>query len=126
MNQHDILIVEDDPDGADVVVWLLRSGGYQPVHVGSAEAGLQLLDTNPTQFYAACIDLALPGMDGFELVDHIRARVDGAQNMLLIAMTAFHTPELHVRTLESGFDAYFAKPLDTAIFLGSFERILNR
>jgi two-component system cell cycle response regulator DivK len=118
-------MVEDDPDGADVVFWLLKSGGYQPIHFDTAEAALQVLDAEPDRFAAGLFDLALPGMDGFELATRIRARSDEAASMRLIAMTAFHTPELRVRTLESGFDAYFAKPLDTAIFLGSFERVLK-
>lgn len=124
MSDYEIMVVEDDPDGADVVIWLLKSGGYQPTHKDNAEAALNLLVASPDQYRAAVIDLALPGMDGFELVNYIRANPATA-SMCLIAMTAFHTPELRVRSLESGFDAYFAKPLDTSIFLGAFERILS-
>jgi CheY-like chemotaxis protein len=62
-------------------------------------------------------------MDGFELLSYIR-EMPARTNLPTVAITAFHTPELKVKALDAGFDGYFAKPLDTNIFVGALERIL--
>jgi len=63
-------------------------------------------------------------MDGFELLQAIRKQ-SLLNNVPLVAVTAYHTPELKVKALDAGFDAYFPKPLDTTIFLQSLERLLQ-
>lgn len=119
-----ILVVEDEPDGADVVRRMLNTVGITTQWVGSAELALDALEQTPDAFDAAILDMALPEMDGFELMQTIRS-APMFDNLPLIAITAFHTPELKVQALESGFDAYFAKPLDTTIFAQSIEKLLS-
>lgn len=118
------LIVEDDPDGADVLNMMLESVGLDTVLVTSAEHALDELYHNPTMYDAVIIDLALPEMDGFELQGRLRDLPD-LQHLVLIAVTAYHTPELKVKALDEGFDAYFAKPLDTTLFVQALERLLS-
>lgn len=120
-----ILVVEDEPDGADVVERMLRAVGVKASLVGNAEAALQTLDSNAVDYFdCVIIDLALPGMDGFELMQTIRHTTDFA-DLPLVAITAYHTPELKVKALDSGFDAYFAKPLDTNLFMQSLEKLIG-
>jgi CheY-like chemotaxis protein len=117
-----VLIVEDDPDGAATVDMMLRSVGMQTHVVDSAEAALSILE-NGKHFDGAVVDLALPVMDGFELMTTLR-RHPTHHNLRLVAVTAYHTPELKVKALDSGFNAYFAKPLDTNLFAQALEQIL--
>ena len=124
MSDVRILVVEDDPDGADMVSMLLESAGVEAVVAGDAETALGWLQNQDETFSAAVIDLALPNMDGMELMGHIRNLQSVAQ-FPMIAVTAFHTPELKVRMLDAGFDAYFAKPLDTNLFLRGIEQVLG-
>ncbi len=121
---YSILVVEDDIDGADVVRRMLNAAGHSPRMVPSAELALQVLEEEPEAFDAMVIDLALPEMDGFELMNIIRGAAF-FEGLPLVAITAFHTPELKVQALENGFDAYFAKPLDTTIFVQSLEKLLQ-
>jgi CheY-like chemotaxis protein len=117
-----ILVVEDEPDGVEVVQMILA--GHVDVSVAHhAEDALKHLQ-NGTPFDGVIIDLALPGMDGLELLEHIRA-MPAIASLPAVAITAFHTPELKAKCLDAGFNGYFAKPLDTAIFLGTLERILG-
>jgi DNA-binding response OmpR family regulator len=119
-----ILIVEDDPDGADMVQMMLNSAGVETLVVGTAEAALTALNASPEGFNAVIVDLALPGMDGLQLLQVIRKTPSMAQ-LPLVAVTAYHTPEMKVRMLDAGFDGYFAKPLDTTLFVQSLERLLG-
>ena len=116
-----VLIVEDDPDGAATVDMMLRAVGIQTHVVDSAEAALTVLGEK-SHFDGVVVDLALPVMDGFELMTILR-RHNTHQNLRLVAVTAYHTPELKVKALDSGFNAYFAKPLDTNLFARALERI---
>jgi CheY-like chemotaxis protein len=124
MNKLPILIVEDEPDGADMVKRLLDAVGLKSTHAPSAEFALDALEANPQGFQAAIVDLALPEMDGIELMQVIR-RTPQFAHLPLIAVTAFHTPELKFKALDAGFNAYFAKPLDTNFFAQALERLLS-
>jgi CheY-like chemotaxis protein len=63
-------------------------------------------------------------MDGFGLLNELRASPI-TSDLPLIAITAYHTPELKVRALQPGFNAYFPKPLDTSGFLGALEQVIQ-
>lgn len=119
-----IMIVEDEPDGAEVVSRMLKSVGLQGVVAPSGEDALDLLEDDPYRYAGMVIDLALPLMDGLELMSHIRTNPVTAQ-LPLVAITAFHTPELRAKALDGGFDAYFAKPLDATIFVQTLEKMLG-
>lgn len=121
MNNLPILIVEDEPDGQELVSRMLAQVGIE-VHVaGNAEVAWDYLAANT--YMAAIIDLALPGKDGFELLSAIR-RQPATAALPCVAITAFHTPELKQQAIHLGFDAYFAKPLDRTRFLGELDHLL--
>jgi CheY-like chemotaxis protein len=59
----------------------------------------------------ALIDIGLPGLDGNEVAQRIRAALEG-DRMALVAMTGYGQPEDRRRALQAGFDAYLVKPVD--------------
>lgn len=117
------LIVEDEPDSANMLNMILSSANVPSVHVDNAEDALHLLQGNPQGYSLVIIDLALPGKDGFALLADIKAHPD-LSNLPTVAITAYHTPELRSQATRAGFSAYFPKPLDTTLFLGTLERLL--
>lgn len=123
MANDPILVVEDDPDGQEVVARMLKQVKLDVEIAGTAEEAWEMLHRNT--YAGAIIDLALPGQDGFQLLNAIRN--DTAINHLrCIAVTAFHTPELKYDALRNGFDSYFAKPLNRTLFLGAIEELIFR
>lgn len=116
-----ILIVEDEPDGQELVSRLLSQFNVRVDVAGNAEEAWNFLMAN--SYAAAIIDLALPERDGFELVTAIRGASE-LNDLPCVAMTAFHTPELKQRAISDGFNAYFPKPLDRTRFLGELDRIM--
>jgi CheY-like chemotaxis protein len=123
LNKWNVLVVEDEPDGQDVVAQILELYRVSTEAVATAEDALAMLDR--TKYTAAIIDLNLPGMDGIELVRKIRA--NKALNALpCIAITAYHTSAVKQQSLASGFDAYFAKPLDDTSFVRELERVVTQ
>ena len=70
------------------------------------------------------IDLGLPGMDGWEVLQAIRANPETA-GLPCVAMTAFHTSSVRQQAIEAGFNAYFPKPLDDTLFVRELSRVIS-
>ncbi|MEQ8677818.1 MAG: response regulator [Aggregatilineales bacterium] len=117
-----VLIVEDDPDGQEILGRMLFRAEIPVELTGTAEDALQLLSAE--DHCAIVIDLALPGMDGFALLQQIRANPQ-FNEFPCIAITAFHTPTLKQRVMRDGFDGYFAKPLDDRRLIEKLNQILK-
>jgi signal transduction histidine kinase/streptogramin lyase len=101
-----VLLVEDDPIVADVLIGLLQAQGHRSVHAGHA---LAALTANATQtFDLALIDLDLPGMDGLALARQLRAQ---GFDRPMIAITARADAEAEPEAMAAGFDAFLRKPL---------------
>lgn len=104
-----ILIVDDHPTNLKLAREVLHAAGFE-VHVaGSAEETLSLLPLVAP--HLVLLDIALPGMDGLQLAETIRARHDGS--IVIAAMTAHAMKGDDQRAYDAGCHAYFAKPIDT-------------
>lgn len=122
-NKPCLLVVEDDHDSAVVIGWMLKSQQLETVIVSSAEAALEQI-RKLSKIRAILIDLALPQMDGFELLAHVKGQA-ATGSIPTIAMTAFHTPELRQKALNSGFDAFIPKPIDQDALLKAIAQVLG-
>ena len=112
-----ILVVEDDPDLAELLVMGLRNAAYATDHAATRAEAEGLLATTP--YDVACLDLGLPDGDGIDLV-----RALGADPMLtrparLIIITARDAVAQRVIGLDAGADDYLVKPF-------SFDELLAR
>ena len=96
MAANRILIVEDDSAIADALALNLRTVGYDcTVYNDGAEAAQALL--NEHSYDLALLDIMLPGMDGFELLEHMEK-----YNIPVIYLTARTDSESEVRLLRGG------------------------
>jgi CheY-like chemotaxis protein len=122
MNKWTILVVEDEPDGQMVISGLLNYFNVNVDAVGSAEEALHSL--NDRQYNGAVIDLALPGMDGLQLIHQIRSN-ESITHLPCVAVTAYHTSGVKQQAINAGFDAYFAKPIDDTSFVRELSRLME-
>jgi CheY-like chemotaxis protein len=120
MRDWRILTIEDDPDGQEVVGVILRYHNISTDIVASGEEALSLL--NGGHYTGVIIDLNLPGIDGWSLLNAIQRRPTTA-NLPCVAITAYHTDDLAVKAIEAGFKAYFPKPLEATSFVRELERV---
>ena len=117
-----ILVVEDDPDGQELVSAILAHLNI-PIDVANdAEHAEELLFTAPNNYDGVVIDLMLPGKDGWDLLNAIRAHETTA-HLPCIAITAFHSSKIREQALVAGFKAYFPKPIDATSFSRTLEAI---
>lgn len=117
-----VLVVEDEYDGQQVVSKILKYMGMEADVYDRAEDALVALETNT--YNAAILDLALPGMDGINLLQEIRAEPT-FDKMPCIIMTAFHSAGVKQQALDAGCDAYFPKPIDDMTFRREIERLVD-
>jgi DNA-binding response OmpR family regulator len=115
-----VLVVEDDPDVRAMLGLLLRDDGCVTTEVGDGESALAQFDAADPD--AALVDLRLPGMSGFDVVQALRARSD----IPIIVVTAQTDSEDVVRALDGGADDYVTKPFDPQILLARVRACLRR
>lgn len=117
-----VLVVEDEADSMELVCGLITHYGINCVAATSGEEALQMLEKMvPTLII---LDLALPGVDGWGVLQAVRSNKRLAQ-VPCIAITAFHTPELAEQAIQAGFNAYFAKPIDSTSFVRELQAIVS-
>ncbi len=122
--EHDwnLLVIEDEPDSAEVVARILKFHKIRYSLAGSAEEALaKLTAVRPS---ALIVDLALPGMNGWDLLDEVRRRTD-TSNIPAIAVTAFYSASLAADAVKAGFTACFPKPVEATSFVKELERALD-
>ena len=102
-----ILVVEDDADNRRIVAKVLTGEGYDVIEVATgAEAVAAVHQQRPDLII---MDLALPGIDGWEASRRIKAAPDSA-DIPIIALTAFAMRGDEERARAAGCDAYVPKP----------------
>jgi two-component system CheB/CheR fusion protein len=110
-----ILIVDDNPDTADTVAALFGLRGHATAVAHDPLSALA--STRDFQPDVAVIDIGLPGMDGYELAEHLR--VNGATCPIVI-MTG--SPQRDVRRCARlGIECYLVKPVDFDVLIDAVE-----
>ncbi len=117
-----VLVCEDDPDIAAVLVELLGGAGLQPVVAPSAQSARQLLRRHA--FDVALIDLNLPDADGLELIASLRSD-PAAQSLPMIVMTARHEQGSAALLHSLQLADWLVKPIDSARLLSSIQFALR-
>jgi CheY-like chemotaxis protein len=109
LRQVEVLIVEDDPAGARLLVALFLSEGAIVRKAGSAEEALLMLRDFPAKVLV--VDVMLPVMGGLALVEECRSLFSD-RPQVAIAVSALNGPQLEARALQSGCAAFIHKPID--------------
>ena len=112
-----ILLVDDDADGLLAARLLIERYGAEceSVHTGAAAMARTVeAHEDGTPFDVVLMDVAMPGMDGFEATRGIRTRLPGPGRPRIVGMTAYTMDSVRTRGLEAGMERVVTKPF----FLG--------
>ena len=101
-------VVEDNRDTAVLLRDLLVAEGYEVESVPTGEAALAALERTP-EMDLLVLDLMLPGMSGYEVIERMRARPGLATTPILV-LSALSSPSARIRGLRDGADDYMTKP----------------
>jgi CheY-like chemotaxis protein len=104
-----ILFIEDDAMNRRVVRDMLHVAGLPLAEADGGRAGIARLEQEP--FDVLLLDLRMPEMDGFDVIDALRSRSDGLKDIPIIVVTADASPGLEDDCLAAGADAVLFKPI---------------
>jgi two-component system response regulator QseB len=116
-----LLLVEDEPQLAELLTRLFDEEGYDVDHAADGQAGLHQALTR--QYAALVVDRGLPAIDGLDLVSRLRRR--GVTVPVLI-LTARSTVPDRVAGLDAGADDYLGKPFEVDELLARLRALLRR
>jgi two-component system KDP operon response regulator KdpE len=115
-----ILVCDDDPQIVRALRVILREAGYEVVVSETGEEALDRAAVRPPQ--AAILDLMLPGIDGVEVCQRLRAWSE----LPILVLSAVDDEAEKVRALKLGADDYITKPFAPGELLARLEAVLRR
>jgi two-component system OmpR family response regulator len=115
-----LLVVEDEPDLLSSLAEALREDGYAVDLASNGEDGIT--KALFADYDAIVLDVMLPGMDGFTLLQRLRLK----KKTPVLMLTARHQTTDRVRGLDSGADDYLSKPYELPELLARIRALIRR
>lgn len=119
MRTESILVIEDDKNISFMIEAVLEMGGYKSQVCMDGERAYEIIKEQ--NFSLILLDVMLPGMDGFELMEKIQNL-----NIPVIFITAKQEVSDKIRGLKLGADDYITKPFDSMELLARIDAVLRR
>lgn len=123
MSKANILVVEDEAEILELLVYNLEKEGYSVRPATSGEEALRLARQQPPDL--TLLDLMLPGIDGLEVCKALKAD-SSTRNIPVIMLTARSEEADIVTGLELGADDYITKPFSRRVLLARVKAVLRR
>ena len=122
LNKRKVLIIEDDNDIREF--YKEEVGVYFEVEVAAdGTAGFEKARTYDADLIIC--DVLMPGMTGFEVTKKLKSDF-ATSHIPIILLTALNSPEKHLEGIESGADAYIAKPFSIKLLLARVFRLIEQ
>ena len=118
-----VLVVDDEPDIVALVAYHLAKAGYR---VSTAANGTEAMDAAREERPALIVlDLMLPEMSGFEVLEKLRAD-EATRQVAVLMLTARREEPDRIRGLSLGADDYLTKPFSPRTLLARVKALLRR
>ncbi len=118
-----VLLAEDEPNIVESIRFLLDRAGHDVSVCDNGRMALESTLESPPDVLV--LDVMLPGMDGFEVLRHLRA--DGrAEGLPVLVLTAKGQREDRERALEAGADLFITKPFSNADLVDAVHQLAGR
>lgn len=119
-----VLIVEDDENVAPLEIALAGIAELRVVILSNGREAAQLLRENSTELAAVITDLQLPYVDGFELIEIIRAQARYS-GLPILVLSGDNHPDTPARLRSLGANAFFPKPYSPSDVRHKLEDLLH-
>ena len=116
-----ILLIEDDLKLASFILKGFKEAGFAVDHCADGEDGLHMALSEP--YDAAIVDIMLPKLDGFSLINELRKR---KITIPVIILSAKRSVEDRIKGLQTGSDDYLVKPFSFAELLARVQALIRR
>ena len=116
-----ILLIEDDLKLASFILKGFKEAGFAVDHCADGEDGLHMALSEP--YDAAIVDIMLPKLDGFSLIDELRRHKNTTP---IIILSAKRSVDDRIKGLQTGSDDYLVKPFSFAELLARVQALIRR
>jgi PAS domain S-box-containing protein len=117
-----ILLVEDESDSCDLIVWVLEQAGASVTAATSATVALNVLAHS--KFDVMVSDIGLPDLDGYSLLKQVRT-LPCAQELTAIALTAFAGEVNQQTALAAGYQQHLSKPIEPDVLVLKIAEVIG-
>ena len=121
-SEHELLVIDDNPASRYATVRQLRSAGFRTREAATGADGLAAADDTIS---AVVLDIHLPDIDGFDVCAMLRSRSATSRVPVLHLTADYVTDEDKVRGLDSGADAYLARPVEPAVLVATVQALVR-
>ncbi len=118
-----ILIIDDEEDIREVLKYNFEKEGFSVDIASSGEEGLSRIKIDIPDLII--LDLMMPGMDGIEVIEIIRA-TPALSNITVCMLTARNEDYSQIAGLDSGADDYVSKPIKPKVLISRVNALLRR
>jgi two-component system sensor histidine kinase/response regulator len=119
---HKILIVEDNQENIDLLVYFLRPQGYKLIAVNDGVEALKKVEEEAPDLIL--LDIMLPKMDGFQVCERLKKN-RSTMFIPIIMLTALKELKDKIRSLEVGADDFITKPFENIELLARVKSLLR-
>lgn len=120
----DIVVVDDDPAGLDLLRLLLEADGHTVRASRTAAAAWDLLSDAAPAVLVTDLMMGPDRQDGFRLVEQVRGRPE-LDGLPVVALTGVTSAQDHGRARAAGADVCMTKPIDVAEFLRALRELTS-
>lgn len=120
--QH-ILVIEDNEMNRELLAKRLEKEGYRVAKAEDGYLGLGMLDVK--EFDLVMLDLLMPNINGFEVLDKMQAHSEW-KNIPVIVITSINDVDTAAECIKKGAADYLTKPFHSVILLARVESILEK
>ena len=117
-----LLVVDDDPRNRAILAKFLGPLGHEVIEAEDGRAALAIVES--MQIDLILLDVHMPGIDGIDVLMHLRARPEWAL-LPVVLVTGLHDRFAHVQGLDAGADDFLEKPVDPAILRARVKNLLQ-
>ncbi|MFH2102700.1 MAG: response regulator [Chloroflexota bacterium] len=114
-----VLVIDDNRSTAEALVQMLKFMDFNARSVLSPSAAMVVLTENVPK--VVCLDINMPGVDGFEVLAYLR-REPRLANVPVFIITSDDQPETEIRALQGGASAVIIKPVMPDILEDAFRK----
>jgi CheY-like chemotaxis protein len=114
--------VDDEPQVRESVKRLLVGQGYTVVEASHGNDAIRIYDAAPSEIDLVLTDVTMPGMSGYDLAEHLRAR---APNLPVVLMSGYAETPVASGALGAGKTGYIQKPFQVDILVERLREVLE-
>lgn len=122
MKPRDVILIVDDSKVNRIVLGALFKDNFRIMEAVNGEEGIQILEEKETLIAAVLLDLMMPVMDGYEVLDRMRKK---GFCVPVVVITALNEVETEVKALELGAADIVTKPFEPIIVKKRVETVVN-